>query len=89
MDLDLDPGKSSGSMRIRIHNTDYDKHKNCRILCNIQVTVRYSITPVGMGRELTGEVIEGGEGINAWHYVCRSAVHQLMLFSTGQQCGGF
>jgi hypothetical protein len=37
----------------------------------LQVTVRYSITPVGVGKELTSEVIEGGEGINAWQYVCR------------------
>jgi hypothetical protein len=35
--------------------------------------VRYSITPVGVGKELTSEVIEGGEGINAWQYVCRKA----------------
>jgi hypothetical protein len=38
----------------------------------LQVTVRYSVTPVGVGRELTAEVIEGGEGINSWHYVCRN-----------------
>ena len=45
----------------------------------LQVTVRYSITPVGVGKELTSEVIEGGEGINAWQYVCRK-VHQHFCF---------
>lgn len=34
--------------------------------------VRSAITPVSNGRELIGEVVEGGEGITSWQYVCRA-----------------
>ena len=33
---------------------------------------RSAITPVSNGRELVGEVVEGGEGITNWQYVCRA-----------------
>ena len=34
--------------------------------------VRSAITPVSNGRELVGEVVEGGEGITSWQYFCRA-----------------
>ena len=34
--------------------------------------VRSAITPVSNGRELVGEVVEGGEGITSWQYCCRA-----------------
>ena len=34
--------------------------------------VRSVITPVSNGRELVGEVVEGGEGITSWQYICRA-----------------
>ena len=34
--------------------------------------LRSAITPVSNGRELVGEVVEGGEGVTSWHYVCRA-----------------
>ena len=37
-----------------------------------QVTTRSAITPVSNGRELVGEVVEGGEGITSWQYICRA-----------------
>ena len=35
-------------------------------------SVRAAITPVSNGRELVGEVVEGGEGITSWQYLCRA-----------------
>ena len=43
-------------------------------------SVRSAITPVSNGRELIGEVVEGGEGITSWQYVCRA-----FCPSTGEQ----
>jgi len=37
-----------------------------------EVAVRSAITPVSNGRELVGEVVEGGEGITSWEYVCKA-----------------
>jgi hypothetical protein len=37
-----------------------------------EVTVRCGVVPVSSGRELVGEVVEGGEGITCWQYVCRA-----------------
>lgn len=37
-----------------------------------EVAVRSAITPVSNGRELVGEVVEGGEGVTSWQYVCRA-----------------
>ena len=34
--------------------------------------VRSVISPVSNGRELVGEVVEGGEGITSWQYICRA-----------------
>ena len=34
--------------------------------------VRSVITPVSNGRELVGEVVEGGEGITSWQYICKA-----------------
>ena len=33
---------------------------------------RSALTPVSNGRELVGEVVEGGEGITSWQYICRA-----------------
>lgn len=33
---------------------------------------RSPLTPVSNGRELVGEVVEGGEGITSWQYICRA-----------------
>ena len=41
-------------------------------VCPAEVTVRAATCPVSTGRELVGEVVEGGEGITAWQYVCRA-----------------
>lgn len=37
-----------------------------------EVCVRSSITPIAVGRELQGEVVEGGDGVSVWQYVCRA-----------------
>ncbi|XP_023348181.1 uncharacterized protein LOC111716902 [Eurytemora carolleeae] len=37
-----------------------------------EVCVRTSITPIAVGRELSGEVVEGGDGVTVWQYVCRA-----------------
>lgn len=37
-----------------------------------EVTVRSGVAPVSHGRELVGEVVEGGEGVTCWQYVCRA-----------------
>ena len=33
---------------------------------------RCGVAPVSGGRELVGEVVEGGEGVTCWQYVCKA-----------------
>ena len=49
------------------------KYKPLFIWWNVKETLhRCGVAPVSGGRELVGEVVEGGEGVTCWQYVCKA-----------------
>jgi len=38
----------------------------------VDMSVKATVMPVATGRELIGEVVEGGDGITCWQYICRA-----------------